>query len=236
MINYIKLHFAFLMNNLMIISIFVLQIITISGIIYASNILKGYSYMDSYREELSIAFFSEAFMIIEVVLAIIAIFIATILQTKTNNYLMFYTTYSNKEKLNFIIGKLLAGMIVIVFLLLINYLTFKVILYLSPFDIDINLISKTIMHLLVEAFQLFSFTLAILTLLNHFFISIIPIILFWYLEIISMNPTNFNELLLKIFLNINPYIENNINLEMPILFTIFYLSIYIFISYKKDCC
>ncbi|MFW5847706.1 MAG: hypothetical protein ACOCVF_02190 [bacterium] len=235
MTNFIKLHLSFVFNQLMIITIVILELICLSGIIYASNIINGFTYMDSFRNEFTVSYINDTFIILEVIIVIIAIFSATILQSKSNNYLMSYTTYSKIDKLFFIIAKIIVGILLIGILLFFNYLMFNLINKFTPYQIDNNYIMKTYFYLFIEAMQMFAFTLALLSVINHIFISIIPITLFWYLETIINNHNKFNDFLLAIFININPYINKKHIIYIPLLIILIILLNYIFITYKKDC-
>ncbi|MCF7923546.1 MAG: hypothetical protein K9L64_00385 [Candidatus Izimaplasma sp.] len=199
--------------------------------------MEGYTYIDSYRLELANAFFIESFMIIELIVVIIAIFSATLLQSKANHFLIVYTTHSKKGKLQFIFSKITLGLFIIAMLIIIDMLTFYLIVnYFTPYQIDVLLINKLFVYLFLEASQLFCLTLMVSIIINHIFASIIPLVLFWYLESINLNITKFKQVFNCLFININPLNPKDVILIYPIITSIIIITIYIFINYMKDCC
>ncbi len=183
MIRYIKLHLNYIFSDLFIICFSLIFALIGLGIIISSGIDLGYYYLDAYQEEYIIEYIQQSFLIIEIILTIVLLFITNILTSKTNDYLMIYYVSNYKEKFMHMFSRLLT-------IITINCFSFGFILmffvifttYLTPFSLNIAFILKLNIHIILQTFALEIVLMFLNSLINHFLVLIIPIIIFWYIK------------------------------------------------------
>ncbi len=240
--KYIKLHLNYVFNDLFIICyILTLALINI-GIVISSGIDLGYFYLDALREEFVIDYLHQSLLIIEIILTILLLFITNIISSKANDYLMIYYVSNYKMKYTHITSRLLA-------IIFINLLSFMIILlffivftsYFTPFSLDLAFIVKFNLHILFQLFTLEIVLMFLNSLLGHFLVLVIPIIIFWYIKSLISVDLAVNKLA-DYLIRIVPAFKLDIfevslyhRIEEYILPLFILLILTIFINVFKDC-
>jgi len=236
MMDYIKLHMDLINHKTMWLIVIITLLILHGGIIYASQINEGYAYMDGFRHEFSLDYFNESFQLMEMTMVFLTIFIGMTLGQSNNQGLMIYTVYSRKSKLYFIVGRLLTGLfwmtLVMVYVLTLLYIFTSY----TPYDLQFNDYMQASIHLYKECIQYYIWTLCLMQIFNHMLMGLIPLMVFWLLEILtSTSNHSFINHINKWVINIQGYEASKKNiLIFAILY--FFMSInYIIVLLKKDC-
>jgi len=185
MINYLKLHFNYLFSKLFIsFYSFLLGIIFI-GIIQASNLDLGFSYLDGFRVEYYKVFIIQVSLLVEVMVVFISIFIATILAYKTNDYLLVFSANNYRQRFRFYFSRIFVAIFVIFITILIIFV-FQIafIKILTPLNNDYLLTAKVFSLILLKSLYFIFLIFFFMSVINHFLLGILPIIIFWYEKMI----------------------------------------------------
>ncbi len=237
MINFIRLHIDFLLTRIMLWITYALFLMILLNMVYSSQILEGYAYIDTYRYQYGYDFLNESFMVLEFVLVFISVYIGMSLSNKSNQSLMIYSIDSKKSKKQFVISRMYAGILIITLIIFAqSILMYAFTKSLTPYQIEIHLYIKQFLYLYLETIQYFMITILLLAVFNHFLIGFIPLIMFWSLEVIwPQYHTNKTNILQKILINIQGYEFEEKNLLIFIILYLFFTISYIIVLIQKDC-
>lgn len=240
--KYIKLHLNYVFNDLFIICYLLTLALINIGIVISSGIDLGYFHLDALREEFVIEYLHQSLLIIEIILTILLLFITNIISSKANDYLMIYYVSNYKMKFMHITSRLLA-------IIFINLLSFMIILlffivftsYFTPFSLDLAFLVKINLHILFQLFTLEIILIFLNSLLGHFLVLVIPIIIFWYIKSLISVDLAVNKLA-DYLIRIVPAFKLDIfevslyhRIEEYILPLFILLILTIFINVFKDC-
>jgi len=237
MINYMRMHYDFIMTKTLVILVIILLCLIQANDIYASQILEGYGYLDGHRQILSEDYFNEAWMVREYVLVFISIFIAMGLSNKQNKALMVYTIISIKTKFYFIISRIMIGSMLILVIWLSQTLSFYAITVgFTPYQLNMGQLIKISLCLLVELLQYHILTLFLISLAQFNLIGLIPLILFWFIEVTYHSPLGkINKVIQRFIVNINGFHFDEKSMLIYVIVFIFLTINYIIVLLKKDC-
>jgi len=236
--NYLRLHHDYMLSKTFITIILILMMVIQLNTLYASQILEGYGHLDAFRESFQEDYLNDVFMVMEYIFVFIGILTAISLSNKNNQALMVYTVTSKKDKWLFIIGRIILG---IMFLLAV-WISQICAVYaftsgFTPYTIYLKDYFEVAIYLILEMIQYYLITLMLMVIVSTVLIGIVPLLIFWLLEISLHSLSIELQKLLTIFvININGYGIKQINLLIFIIIYIFFTINYIMVLLLKDCC
>ncbi|MCK4551900.1 MAG: hypothetical protein KAU02_03205 [Tenericutes bacterium] len=211
MIEMIKFQYKFLFNRMTIIIVFIFNIILFIGLLYSSSIFEGYYYIDLYRESFAKAFNTEAFLLIKVASVMISVILTTMIYSDTNNNLSKYIIDKEERKFIVFFSRIYTLMFVMSIIIIVYFLDYLVItILLTPYIFDLVYISKITFWLIVQVYIYVALTGLLTTLVPNILISLIPIALFWFLEINAQEEVILQSNILKIMYE---YIPNLVEID-----------------------
>jgi vacuolar-type H+-ATPase subunit I/STV1 len=160
------------------------------GLYITAEIDLGLYFLDGYRQEKYLSFISESYMILQIVVGIFSILVAASLSSKTNDYLICYTTENRCQKLEFILARYLTGIIVIGMTVVLGIMSkLLLMILLTPFKYNIDFLISMYGWVFIEGLFFFFLTSLLYSLLNSFLVMILPIALFWYKKTLYMGQS-----------------------------------------------
>ena len=178
------------------------------GFFISTNLDIGRLYLDAYREEFYQEYLTQSFMIVEIILGIFLIFSTSLLFSKSNEGLFVYTVSDIKSKFQFLTSRILTGIFLNLFSIIFSVIAcIFVIKMWTPFRYEPIFILKifALISLKIVFFQSLVFFLQAYT--NNFFLVIIPVGLFWYIQTIEITVEGLSKIELLI-LEIVPLFTN----------------------------
>ncbi|MFP4477945.1 MAG: hypothetical protein ACLFPM_00770 [Candidatus Izemoplasmatales bacterium] len=235
--DYIDLQMDFLLSKINVTIIFFLLIVIMLSSLYNAQVMEGYAYLDGFRKDFQNDFLNESFMMIEFILVFISIYIGMVLGGHKNQALMIYSVYSKKTKYKYLMARLVTGIWMIAILLICVLLTIILIVYyFTPYVIDHIIYIKVSSLLFLQLIQYFVLTLTLLTIINHFLFGLLPLLIFWAVEITSYNmPKDLKNITEKIMVDINGYYYQEKSILIFLILLHFLIISYIIVMQKKDC-
>ena len=129
----------FLFNRIFSLIYLLIIAFLLFGLYITAEIDLGLYFLDGYRQEKYLSFISESYMILQIVVGIFSILVAASLSSKTNDYLICYTTENRCQKLEFILARYLTGIIVIGMTVVIGIMSkLLLMILLTPFKYNID--------------------------------------------------------------------------------------------------
>lgn len=191
MINYLKLQFNYLFSKVFVFCFIIIILMTFLGVIISSNIDLGYNFIDAFINEYEFDYSFQSLLIIEIVSVIISIFVAGVLGSKNNDYLVCYCCNSYFERFLYFLSRII---ILVLFALLFVYIQGVFISLFTrlftPYKLNKHLVVNGLISIFFISIYFSAFTSLLLSLINHFIMISLPFFIFWYLKTI----TSFNEL------------------------------------------
>ncbi|XMB72395.1 hypothetical protein RJI07_00465 [Mycoplasmatota bacterium WC30] len=242
MINLIKLNYKYIFNKTTItISLLFIMFLQF-GLIYSTGIFDGYYQIDMYRVEYQLSYINDSVLLIKVVLIMMAIFIATLANGEGSNNLAKYIVDKSIKKYSFIFARIFTLFLVMSVILILFCLSFVAISkIITPFTIDNSYIYTIFQALLLQTFFYISFTSLLLTILPSLLTSLLPVLIFWYMEVNNTKSIIESSSIIKgIYQNIPNVVfsDNCYSLLFPIenyiAFILIVILLNIFIYVKKD--
>jgi hypothetical protein len=181
--QYLRLHFAFLLNKYLILILLLLSGLTIIGLIYNSDINQGYSVLDLNRSEYEELFFIDSVELIKISGIILSILLAAFINSKANLNLGKYTIQSFKDKFVFVLMRSVSVLIILTLFYLNYWVSFILINnYFLPYNIIYDEIILVFEYLFIQMLIYFFITSILILFIKNFMIVIIPIIIFFISE------------------------------------------------------
>ena len=241
MLNYLRLHLHFVFSRGFIFVYSLIIVITFVGTLFSANLDLGYYYLDRFKEEYYFFYLSQSFLIIEVIITILIVFVSAIICSRNNDYLIYYSTQTFSQRFVFLLSRYLLGVIItIVTVLLAGFFLILVGEYLTPFVLDLDMISRGITYVIVKIITFQFMVYFLMSILNNFLVNGLVLIIFWYHKtIISFNnPEVIEELLLKTIPSFQ-LVENQIivyqELHLYLGFSLSLIAFAFVINLFKDC-
>lgn len=195
MMNYLKLQFNYLFSSIFIICYGLVVIVIILGLVFSLNLEMGYQVLDLYPEEYLKTFLVESGLLVEVMVSITAIFIATVLSAKTNQTLVVFTTENRRQRINFFISRYLAAFLSTFLTIGFAFLTTVILVnWFTPFYIRLVILIDLYAWIAYQAIFLQVMVFFLFAIFNHFLILTIPIVVFWYKKTIVFPGDYFSDL------------------------------------------
>ena len=195
MMNYLKLQFNYLFSSIFIICYGLVVIVIILGLVFSLNLEMGYQVLDLYPEEYLKTFLVESGLLVEVMVSITAIFIATVLSAKTNQTLVVFTTENRRQRINFFISRYLAAFLSTFLTIGFAFLTTVILVnWFTPFHIRMVILIDLYAWIAYQAIFLQVMVFFLFAIFNHFLILTIPIVVFWYKKTIVFPGDYFSDL------------------------------------------
>ncbi|QWB99326.1 hypothetical protein KHQ88_03960 [Mycoplasmatota bacterium] len=235
--DYLLMQLDYLLSRVNIFIMYFLLAVLIISSIYNSQIFEGYEYIDGFRREFAFDFLNESFIVIEFIMVFISIYIGIILAGKNNQSLMKYTVVSLKTKKYHIISRIIVGMgLILLLIIFIGISLIFITMILTPYPINTEYFIKLLALLYLELIQYFMMSMILMAFVNHFLFGILPMLIFWLLEIITYDiPKNIKNIIDHIMININGYQIQEKNILISLILFHFFTISYIIVLQKKDC-
>lgn len=197
----IRLNYRFLFNRITTTIVFILNAITVFGMLSASNIKEGFGYIDMYRVSYGNFYFDESFMLIKLTIIIMAIVLTASLSSVSAKKINIYVVNKQVDKYSIFISKLITLFIVMLVLSLFFIIEYLLILVvLTPYSYSLDFIVNIFINQYLQTIVYISITNFLLCILPSLLLSVLPIILFWYMEINAyLEVINSNEILSKLY-------------------------------------
>lgn len=195
MMNYLKLQFNYLFSSIFIICYGIVLIVIVLGLVFSLNLEMGYQVLDLYPEEYLKTFLVESSLLVEVLVIITAIFIATVLSAKTNQVLVVFTTENRRHRFNFFISRYLAAFLSTFITIGFAFIsTVALVNLLSPFHLRPGILFDLFAWIAYQAVFLQVMVFFLFAIFNHFLILTVPIVVFWYKKTIQFPSNHFSDL------------------------------------------
>jgi hypothetical protein len=242
MFNYIKLQFSYLFSNLFIICYGFIMSFILVGFVVSGNIDLGYYYLDGFRHDFYIEYLQQSYLVIEIILTLASVFVTTMITSKSNDFLMVYTVNNYYMRFLFITSRIIVLVIFNVLSVTISTISFIIFTnHLTPYSLDLDLLIELSFLIIYQMIALQGLALILSSIINHFLIILIPIILFWYVKTLFIANSLTKDIDI-IVLKIIPAFQLDI-LQISVylyfeyyLFPIFFMYITsIIINIFKDC-
>ena len=125
MINFLKLHFSFVVSKVFLfIYLFILTILFL-GIYYSAGLDFPFSYVDAFRNSYYLEYLNQSSLLMEIIICLLGIFIGVLLSSKTNDFLIRFTVNDYKQKMIFLICRYIIGILIIFSTLYISVIFFN---------------------------------------------------------------------------------------------------------------
>lgn len=200
MLNYLRLHLHFVFSRGFILVYSLIIVITFVGILISANLDLGYYYLDGFKEEYYLFYLSQSFLIIEVIITILIVFVSAIICSRNNDYLIYYSTQTFSQRFVFLLSRYLLGVIITIVTVLLSVF-FMVLVgeYLTPFRLEMEMISEVIPFVIVKIITFQFMVYFLMSILNNFLVNGLILMIFWYHKTIMnfYNPEVIEDLLLK---------------------------------------
>lgn len=242
MINYFKLHFNYLFSKVFVILFFLILLLMGLGIYFSVSIDLGVGYIDGFRYEYYFEYLDQSLLIVQVIVVIFSMFIAALLGSKANEFLLCFTVSNYQEKIMFLLSRILVLITVVGLLIIMGGLNILMIgIIFTPFNLDIRIILEGLGFVFLQALFYQGLVGLLLSVVNSLLVVILPIIVFWLHKSIVSFVVIENDLQ-KIILKMVPsfIIENGKIFIYKTAFEYMYLIltlllVTIFINLIKDC-
>lgn len=242
MINYLKLHFSFIFSKVFIVIYLLILTILFLGIYYSAGLDLSYSYVDGFKHSYYLEYLNQSSLLMEIIICLLGIFIGVLLSSKTNDFLIRFTVNDYKQKMIFLICRYIIGILIIFSTLYISVIFFIITgHYLTPFSLDLGIIFDIAEIILLETLSLYFILSFLMSILNHFLIGIVPLLVFWYKKTIYDFHDLTSEIDVLILKLIPSFLINNEkvviyqNLTYYIIILIAIISFSLIINLLKDC-
>jgi hypothetical protein len=242
MLEIIKLNFRYLLSKSTILILILVFCFIAIGVISSSGVLENYYYLDMFRSDQYIQYVYEVSLILKITIIIESILLTIMINTESYNNLCKYIVDKPQRKYAVFIAKLIVIVFVALFIQLIDWLfVFSFTKIILPFDIINEDLFLVIKITIAQSIIYIMITNIIMSILPNIFVGILPIGLFWYLELNSQIITIEENELLKMLYQWIPntlYIDNHFinyaNMQYVLLFCIIAIFGNCLIFVKKD--
>jgi len=211
MINHLRLQFNYLFSQVFIICYMLIVSVIFTGIYLNASLDLGYSYLDGFRVSFQEEYLVQSVLLIEVIVTISGIFIGGILSSKTNEFLINYTVDNYRGKFLFFLGRLLLGVMIILLTVIISGMYYVLVAkLLTPFNLNLDLFIESLVWIFYQAIYLQILVFLLISILNHFLVVILPLVVFWFkktIVIFTELENDFQEIVLRVIPSFT--IENN---------------------------
>jgi hypothetical protein len=155
----------------------------------------GYQVLDLYPEEYLKTFLVESGLLVEVMVSITAIFIATVLSSKTNQVLVFFTTENRRQRANFFLSRYLAAFLSTILSIAFAFISTVILVnWFTPFPLRLAILINLFAWIIYQAIFLQVMVFFLFAIFNHFLILTVPIVIFWYKKTILFPSDYFSDL------------------------------------------
>jgi hypothetical protein len=165
------------------------------GLVFSLNLELGYQVLDLYPKEYLKTFLAESSLLVEVMISITAIFIATVLSSKTNQVLVVFTTENRRQRINLFISRYLAVFLSTFLTIVLAFLSTVILVNsFTPFQIRLAILIDLYAWIFYQAIFLQVMVFFLFAIFNHFLILTVPIVVFWYKKTIVFPSDYFSDL------------------------------------------
>ncbi|MCR5740853.1 MAG: hypothetical protein K6G38_00105 [Gammaproteobacteria bacterium] len=194
----IKTHLFYLLSKRNIITLIILNIIILSLLLVESQIFKGYSYVDEYRKMCLEIYLNSSFPFIKIVYIFFILFVnLTFFFGNYSKYSQYFIT-SKKTKVSFYVTKYISVIIFVTVELIIIYSIFEIIKLLMPYgDYPSEELNLFFYIYLMGLYYLFLSSILLMLSQSNFAL-LIPIIIFWVSDVMSVDADK--NIFTKLFL------------------------------------
>jgi hypothetical protein len=170
-------------------------IVIVLGLVFSLNLELGYQVLDLYPKEYLKTFLVESSLLVEVMISITAIFIATVLSSKTNQVLVVFTTENRRQRINFFISRYLAAFLSTFLTIGFAFLSTVILVNcFTPLNIRLAILIDLYAWIFYQAIFLQVMVFFLFAIFNHFLILTVPIVVFWYKKTIVFPSDYFSDL------------------------------------------
>lgn len=242
MLEIIKLNFRYLLSKSTILILLLVFAFIVLGVISSSGVLDNYYHLDMFRSDQYIQYVYEVSLILKITIIIESILLTIMINTESYNNLCKYIVDKPQRKYAVFIAKLIVIILIVLFIQFIDWLfVFSYTKTILPFDVIFKDLFLVIKITVLQSIIYILVTNIIMSILPNIFVGILPIGLFWYLELNSQIITIEENNLLKILylwipntLYVNNHFLNYANIKNVLLFIIIAIFGNCLIFVKKD--
>lgn len=242
MIDYILLDLRFFFHKKTILILSIVFLFYVFGTIYASGVEEGRMWMDLYRYEYLEEYLSETLTISKFVLVILVIFTSITMQSKVHQNLGKYLVDRPVKKVTFYISCLLFQLLLDVLYIVLIGLFFAIYTRIfTPYALNDSMFVKELTGFIFTALFYTVFTNTLQIVLPHLLTGILPIGIFWYLEMNQDVATAPDQKMIHLLYKYVPdvfYLSNEVHLYYKqcsvILILLLLVSVGLWIQYAKD--
>jgi len=179
----IRLQFCFLLSKRSLGLMLFFSLALISIILYNSDFLSGYAYLDAARAENAKSYLDNSIQVIKLISVFIALFIFIQSFSKEAKQYASYLVSNAKTKLLFFNTKILAIMMIVFLFVLQQMWIFYVIgKLLTPYDFNIDELAVLFGKIYFQAIFFGMLQSLLVQMLKHNFTLIFPLTIYWFME------------------------------------------------------
>lgn len=161
-----------------------IQVLFMLGMVYTSGMTDGYTYIDMYRTDYGALYFNDFLVITKFLSVMMVVFIAVMLTNESCINVEKYLVDKFIIKIKVILSKYLLSLILVTVIVSQFFLDFSLInLYLTPYQLDAEVMKSLYIAILLQNYGYLCLTFLLLKIIPSIFTSILPIVLYWYMEI-----------------------------------------------------
>lgn len=184
MINFVTFYYRYLFSKRMILVYGFIQIFFIFGLVYTSGLMDGYTYIDMYRTNYGELFFNDFLMITKFLSVIMVVFMSVMLANESCVNVEKYLVDKFVIKIKVIISKYVLSFMLVTVIVTQFFLYFAIInVFLTPYVLVVNTLKDVYIAILLQNYGYLCITFLLLKIIPSIFTSILPIGLYWYMEI-----------------------------------------------------
>jgi len=242
MIRIAFLYYRYIFNKKMILIFCILILSYTFSMLYSSGIFDGFSYIDMYRNEYRILYVDEFVVLTKLISVIFSVFVVILLNRESCLDIAKYIVDRPIRRLHLVLGRIITTVLVTLITVSLFFLIFLIInLFLTPYVFDKEMFISLYKGISLQVLTYTFITFLVMSIFPNIFLTFIPIVLFWYMEInISRDLITTSDFIKIIY----EYIPNLVKLdgsyallhsELNYILTIVILFLTsIFLNIKKD--
>lgn len=242
MLNMIKLYYHYIFSKKIMLVFVLINMIFITSLIYSSGLMDGFTYMDMYRFDFQELFYSDFVLIVKILSVTFNVFMVSLIFKDSCVNMSKYIIDKPIKKLMLIWSKILLsfGIIFTVVFLLFEY--FAIIqVFLTPYSNSLTKFLNLFLAVLLMNISYVLISFFLMSLIASMLTILLPIILFWYMElnvaITVIEPDSltyyFYQYIPNISLNQGEYLLSS-NFLNYLYFDIVLISLIVLINIKKE--
>lgn len=184
MIPMITLYGKFLFQRTTLFIMLLFYFVVILGVFNASGIFIGISDIDMYRREYEITYIQESITLIKTIVMVLAIFLTAYMNSNTCNNLAKYLVDKPIKKWSMFYSKIALLIVVIIVHVLLFWLFMSLItMKFTPYSPSLSTSRTIFLYIMLQAVFYVCFTNILLSIAPNILVSIVPIMLYWYMEL-----------------------------------------------------